>query len=156
MSTTNPTTPTHPVVPPTGGILQWLSANKVLIFGIISAGILAVQQLASTYPNDYKVLGLAAFYAILGFLAKDLRGQFASIISSLIPSVLIVLNNSEHVPPIPTNWLEIGGAAVIAILGVIAPPAKSLSYETSPAISGAKAAAASTDKAKSTSPPVSK
>jgi hypothetical protein len=156
MSTTNPPTPTPPVVPPTGGILQWLSSNKVILFGILSAGILAVQQLASQYPKDYKVLGLAAFIAVLSFLAKDLRGQWGSILGSLIPSLGIVLSNLETVPPTPIAWWQFFGAVALAIGGVLAPPAKSLAYESSPAIVQAKAQAATADAAASKSTPVAK
>lgn len=144
------TTPT----PTAAGILAWLTANKVVLFGILAAGILAVQQLASQYPADYKVLGLAAFVAVLSFIAKDYRGQFGSIVGSLVPTLAIVLSNMEHIPPIPTNWWEIGGAVSLAIGGVIAPPAKSLSYEKSPTILAAKAQGAKTDASQNKSVPL--
>jgi hypothetical protein len=156
MSTTTPTPPTPPVVPPTNGFIAWVTANKVVLFGILSAGILAVQQLASQYPKDYKVLGLAAFIAILSFLAKDLRGQWGSILGSLLPSLGIVLSNLESVPPVPISWWQFAGAVALAIGGVIAPPAKSLQYEFSPSIAQAKAQAATADAAQSKSTPVSK
>jgi hypothetical protein len=152
MASTTPTPPT----PPTTGIAVWIAANKVILFGILSAGILAVQQLASQYPKDYKVLGLAAFIAVLSFLANNLRGQWASILGSLLPSLGIVLTNIEAVPPVPISWWQFAGAAALAIGGVLAPPAKSLSYEESPAIVQAKAQAATSDAAQSKSVPVAK
>jgi hypothetical protein len=152
MASTTPTPPT----PPTTGIAAWIAANKVILFGILSAGILAVQQLASQYPKDYKVLGLAAFIAVLSFLANNLRGQWASILGSLLPSLGIVLTNIEAVPPVPISWWQFAGAAALAIGGVLAPPAKSLSYEESPAIVQAKAQAATSDAAQSKSVPVAK
>jgi hypothetical protein len=154
MSTaTPPVTPTPPT-PPTGGIGAWITANKVVLFGIVSAGILAVQQLASQYPKDYKVLGLAAFIAVLSFLANNLRGQWGSILGSLLPSLGIVLANIEAVPPVPISWWQFAGAVALAIGGVLAPPAKSLSYETSPTILAAKAQGAQSDTAQNKSVPV--
>lgn len=150
MSTTTPIPPTPP-----NGLLNFLTTNKVIIFGIISAGVLAAQQLASQYPKDYKVLGLAAFIAILSFLAKDLRGQWGSILGSLIPALGIVLSNIESVPPIPISWWQFAGAVTLAVGGVMAPPAKSLSYEQSPTIVAAKMQAAASDTAQSKSVPVS-
>jgi hypothetical protein len=155
MASTTPIPPTPPVVPPTNGFIAWITANKVVLFGILSAGILAVQQLASQYPKDYKVLGLAAFIAILSFLAKNLRGQWGSILGSLLPSLGIVLANLETTPPTPISWWQFAGAIALAVGGVLAPPAKSLSYEQSPTITAAKTQAATSDAAQNKTVPAS-
>jgi len=135
-------------------VITFLNANKVLLFGLFSAVAMTVQQLTSTYATDYKVLALAAIVAALGFLAKNLRGQWASIIGSLVPSVTVVLTNLESHTPI--SWWQFGGAVALALGGVFAPPSKSLSYETSPTIVAAKTQASQTDAAQDKSVPVSK
>lgn len=121
----------------------FLLANKVIIFGLIAAGAMTYQQLSSQFPTDYKVLIFAAIVAALGFLSKNLRGQWASILGSLLPSLGVVLDQMETHTHISTGAL-IGGIA-LALSGVFAPPAKSLSYEKTPEIVAAKKDAADID-----------
>jgi hypothetical protein len=153
MSTTTQTPIPAPIRPP-NPILSWLNTNKVLIFGLISGAIMAIQQFASIYPNDYGVLALAAAIAIISYLAKDLRGQWPTILGSTLPSLGVVLTTAESHKPIEV-WQLIGSLA-IAIGGAVAPPAKSLSYEKSATILAAKSQAAQSDATTAKSPPVAK
>lgn len=121
----------------------FLVANKVLIFAMLSAGALAVQQITSAYPNDYKIWALAGVVAAIGVLAKDLRGQWPTIIASLLPSLGAILTAMETNAPI--SWWQLIGSVAVAVGGVVAPPAKSLSYETSPVVTEAKKEAAAAD-----------
>jgi|ERR1700748_199772 len=136
-------------------VKQFLIDNKVFLFGILSAAIITVQQLATSYPKDYRLFILAAFFAGISYSARNLRGQWGSILGSLIPSLGIALNNMETHTPI--SWFSLAGAAALAVMGVIAPPAKSLSYETTPEITAAKQDAAKADAAAEPpkNPPVS-
>lgn len=133
-----------------------LMANKVIIFGLLSAVAMTVQELSSEYATDYKVLALAAFVAAVSFLAKNLRGQWATIIGSVLPSLVVILDKVETHTPI--TWGAMGSAMVLAFLGVVAPPAKSLSYETSPVVAEAKKEAAEIDASSEPpkTPPVAK
>lgn len=122
---------------------DFISANKVLVFGLIAAGAMTYQQLSSQFPTDYKVLGFAAFVASIGFLAKSLRGQWASILGSLLPSMGVILDQMETHTHI--TWAALIGGVAFALSGVFAPPAKSLAYEKTPEIVAAKKDAANID-----------
>lgn len=124
-------------------VKEFIQSNKVILFALLNAGAMTYQQLSSQFPTDYKVLGFAVFVASIGVLAKDLRGQWASILGSLLPSLGVVLDQMETHTPI--TWPAIIGAAALALGGVFAPPAKSLSYEKSPEIVEAKKDAANID-----------
>lgn len=115
---------------------QFLNANKVLIFGLLSAMVMTAQTLLSSGPTDYKVLALSVVIAGIGFLAKNLRGQWATILGSILPTFGVVLTKTQSNDPI--SWGLVSVAAVAAVLGAVAPPPKSLSYESSPEIANAK------------------
>jgi hypothetical protein len=133
---------------------KFLMANKVLLFGLAGAIAMTVQQYTSSGPVDYKVLALAALVAGIGFLAKNLRGQWATILGSLLPVLGVLFTNVQGHTAI--SWSYVFSSAALAIAGVFAPPTKSLSYEQSPAIVQAKQQAAVTDAAQSKTPPVGK
>ena len=133
---------------------KFFQANKVLIFGLLSAIAMTVQQYTGSAKVDYKVLGLAALVAAIGFLAKNLRGQSATILASLVPSLGIILTQAQS--NVPISWMQIMTSAAIAIAGVFAPPTKSLAYEQAPAIVAAKQEAAVSDAAAAKTPPVAK
>lgn len=121
----------------------FLSDNKVIIFGLLSAAAMTVQQLTSQFATDYKVLAFAAFVASISFLAKNLRGQWASILGSLLPTLAVMLDNIETHTPL--SWPGLIGGVGLALSGLFAPPAKSLSYEKTPEIVAAKKDAATID-----------
>lgn len=137
-------------------IQKFFQANKVLIFGVLAAIAMTVQQYTSAAKVDYKVLGLAALVAAIGFLAKNLRGQLATILASIVPSLGIILTQAQT--NVPISWMQVMTSAAIAIAGVFAPPTKSLSYEQTPEIATAKAEAAQADASAEPpkNPPVSK
>lgn len=124
---------------------NWFQTNKVLIFGLVAAVAMAVQQFA-TPPIDYLVLILAVVIASIGFLAKSLRGQWATILASLIPSFGVVFTQAQNHTPISLQMFFTSIA--IAIAGVFSPPAKSASYEQSATIKDAKAEAKTIDDTK--------
>jgi len=133
---------------------KFFNDNKVLIFGLLAAVAMTVQQYTEAGPVDYKVLALAAVIAAIGFLAKNLRGQWATILLSVLPSLGIILTNVQS--HVPISWSQIIASAAIAIGGVFAPPTKSLNYEKAPEIVVAKQQAAASDAAENKTPPASK
>lgn len=124
-------------------IKAFLSDHKVLIFGLFSAAIMTVQQLSSDYPTDYGVLAFAALIATISYLSKSLRGQWPTILGSVLPSLGVVLTSMETHTQI--GWWQLIGSLGLAIGGAVAPPAKSLSYEKTPVIEAAKGQASSID-----------
>lgn len=57
--------------------------NKVLIIGLFSALLIALQEFALQAVIDWKVVGLAVGIAGISFIAKNWRGQSSSIIGIL-------------------------------------------------------------------------
>lgn len=124
---------------------NWFQTNKVLIFGLVAAVAMAVQQFA-TPPVDKLVLALAVVIAAIGFLAKSLRGQWATILTSLIPSLGVVFTEAQSHVHISLQMFFT--SVVIAVSGVFLPPAKSEAYEQSPTITAAKQQAKQIDATK--------
>lgn len=124
---------------------NWFQTNKVLLFGLLAAVAMAVQQFM-TPPVDYMVLFLAVIVGAIGFLAKNLRGQWATILTSLIPSIGVVFTQAQNHTPISLQLFFTSVA--IAVAGVFAPPAKSEAYEQSPTIVQAKKQADNIDASK--------
>jgi hypothetical protein len=83
----------------------------------------------------------AGFLAALSFLAKNLRGQWATI-SGIVATALSTYVTQEQSGAI--SWPQIILQAVIAFLAVVAPPAKSRGYEHTQTIQNAKAAGETT------------
>jgi hypothetical protein len=110
---------------------------KVVIVGLVSAVALALNELFIQGEASTKVLAYAAFLAALSFLAKNLRGQWATI-SGIVATALSTYITQEQSGSI--SWPQIILQAVIAFLAVVAPPAKSRGYEHTQTIQNAKAA----------------
>ena len=128
----------------------WFSTNKVLLLGLLGAVLVVLQQFLTQSTVDYKVVGFGVAIAILSFLAKNLRGQVASILGLLGSSVGTIAATIETGGKV--TWIQVVISLIVAILGVVAPPAKSLSYETSSGVVAEKAEAAKMDASKQ--PPV--
>lgn len=62
---------------------DFFDKNKVLILGLAGALLLALQQFAMEPQVDWKVIGLAVAIAGISYIAKNWRGQSASIIGIL-------------------------------------------------------------------------
>lgn len=109
--------------------------NKVLIIGLLSAIALALNELFMKGESSTKALVFAAFIAALSFLANNLRGQWATIAGILGTSVAtyVTMDQSGTI-----SWAQLIMQAVIALLAVVAPPAKSRGYEHTNTIEQAK------------------
>jgi cell division protein FtsW (lipid II flippase) len=116
---------------------NFFNEYKVVIIGLISAVALALNELFIQGEASTKVLVYAAFLAALSFLAKNLRGQWATI-SGIVATALSTYITQEQSGTI--SWPQIILQAVIAFLAVVAPPAKSRGYEHTQTIQNAKAA----------------
>jgi hypothetical protein len=117
-------------------IQTWFNANKVFIIGLLGSIAVAMQAFVGQTTTDWKVVGFAVFTAILSYFANNLRGQWVTIlgvIGTLASTVFTSISTG-----VPLHWNQIILQAILAILAVVAPPAKDRSYEHDPAIELAK------------------
>ena len=114
---------------------NFLMKNKVLIVGLLSAVLLAISEIVKGNDASIKMLVFSGVVAALSFLARNLRGQAASIAGLLGNAVAAYLTQSEtgHVA-----WSQIVIQTLLTLVGIWASPAKSLGYEKSEAITEAK------------------
>jgi hypothetical protein len=113
------------------------NSYKVLIVGLLSAVALALSDVFQTGGATTKGLVFAAFIAALSFLANNLRGQWASI-AGIFGTALATYITMDQTGTI--SWPQLIIQAVVALLAVVAPPAKSRGYEHTMTIEQAKAA----------------
>lgn len=114
---------------------SFFNDNKVLIIGLLSAVALAMNELFVKGQSSTKALVFAAFIAALSFLANNLRGQWATI-AGILGTSLATYVTMDQTGTI--SWPQLIMQAVIALLAVVAPPAKSRGYEHSNTIEQAK------------------
>lgn len=136
-------------------ILAWLQANKILLFGLASAIAMNVQQYFSASSGiSWPVIFLSSGVVITSFLARNLRGQWITILGSVGSFFTVLLNSFDSNTPIV--WRTAIITLVVNILAAVAPAGKSLSYEKSAPVEAAKAEAKSIDAAKKppANPPV--
>lgn len=115
---------------------MWFQNNKVVLLSILMAVLLSVQQFAGSTPVNVLVVVFAALIAGLGVLANNLRGQWATIVTSVIGTITVVQQNIQTGNKI--SWYALLIALGIAIIGVFLPPTKPASYELNPTIVAAK------------------
>lgn len=108
---------------------------KVVIFGVLAAVALAVNELVGAGEANTKVLIYAAAMAALSFLANSLRGQWATIIGVVLTSFATYLTMEQNGD---VSWVQLIGSLLAALLAVFAPPAKSRGYENTTTIVQAK------------------
>jgi hypothetical protein len=113
------------------------NSYKVLIVGLLSAVALALSDVFQTGGATTKGLVFAGFIAALSFLANNLRGQWASI-AGIFGTALATYITMDQTGTI--SWPQLIIQAVVALLAVVAPPAKSRGYEHTMTIEQAKAA----------------
>lgn len=124
---------------------KFILDNKVFITGIIVALLTSIYELFSTNgePSGW-VLAWSASIAILSYLANNVRGQWASIISVVLSTAIMFFQAHEN--PDGLTMKEIATTVllplVIKILGLFytAPP-KDRAYEHAQPIQQAKAEA---------------
>lgn len=118
-------------------IQAFLVKYKVFLTGLAGAIALALNQLLSTsgHSEDLKVYLYAALMAILSYVSTQWRGQGMTItgVIGTLSYVFVNMHNSGTF-----TWTEFMLAGFVALLGIVSPPPKPLSYEHSPAIVDAK------------------
>ncbi len=114
----------------------FFNENKVLIFGLLSAVALTLNETFGAGEVNLKVLVFAALIAGASFLAKNLRGQWATI-AGLVGTAITTYLTMEQQGNI--SWAQLVLQVVIGFLAITMPPAKSVGYERTPVIENAKA-----------------
>lgn len=114
---------------------NFLEKNKVFLLGLFAAIILPANELIQSGVIDFKVILFAVGTAGLSFLARNLRGQWASIAGALGStfSLLIVQLQTGEV-----QWAPLVSALLVQIMAIFLPPAKSIGYEQASVIKDAK------------------
>jgi hypothetical protein len=119
---------------------------QVLLSGLIGAIAVSLQQFlgTSTTPVDWKVIGFAVLLAASSWAANNLRGKGVSVIG-IIGVAGYAISSVAVNGKIDLNQLIL--AFLVGLGAMIAPPAKSESYEQSPTIVAAKQEGAAIDNA---------
>lgn len=117
--------------------MSFFQEYKVLIFGSVTAVLTALYGLLATPVIDYIVLGYAAFIAVGSYLARNLRGQWGTIVGIVLPTIAVLEDAHIHHTEVNYPYLIVG--ITVQILAALSAPAKDRSYENSPTIIQAKA-----------------
>lgn len=115
--------------------MNFFNKNKVLILGLLSAIILPVYDLITKGETHTKVLIFSAAVAATAFLARNLRGQWATI-AGIVGTGITTYVSMEQSGTI--SWLQLFGQLIVLYLAAVAPPAKSRGYEHTAAITEAR------------------
>lgn len=110
---------------------------RVFLAGLAGSIALAVNQYLSTsgHSDDLKVYLYAIVMAGLSYIATQWRGQGMTItgVVGTLSYVFVNMHNSGTF-----TWTQFMLSAFVALLAMVAPPPKPLSYEHSPVIVDAK------------------
>lgn len=117
---------------------NFLEKNKVLIIGFLIAALSAIVPYVQLGDVPLPNILWAVFIAGLSWGARNLRGQWATILGTIITSITQA-GATELKPGI--QWVLLGLNAGIAVLSVFSSPPKSREYEHSPTIVEAKSEA---------------
>lgn len=114
---------------------DFLLKNKVFLLGLAAAITVVLQQFLGQPEVDWKVVGYAAFMAVLSYIANAWRGQgvtIAGIIGTLAGTFVAIQQTGNF------TWNQFIISSIAAILAAVAPPPKLLEYEESEPIKEAK------------------
>lgn len=116
------------------GFTDFITKNKVFLTGLVSAIGIAIQQTMQPVI-DWKVIGYAALIAALSFIGNQWRGQGVTIagLVGTLAYTFVDINQNGHF-----TWNQFVAQATVAILALVAPPPKDITYEKSPTITQAK------------------
>lgn len=114
---------------------QFLIKNKVVIIGVATAIALAISELVKGGEASTKVLIFSAMIAGASWVARNLRGQWATI-SGLVGNSLAAYLTMQETGNV--SYAQLLLQFIISLLAVIAAPAKSIGYEKSEVIKEAK------------------
>lgn len=122
---------------------NWLGQNKVLLFGIAQLVITTIIEVFDS-RNETEIsawiIGYSVAVAVLSFLARNARGQWATISTSMLSSVIVL--GSLHDTGVELTMTIISIRIILpfglAMIGVFLPPVKNRNYENSQTIIDAK------------------
>lgn len=114
---------------------QFLDKNKVFLLGLAAAITVVLQQFLGQPEVDWKVVGYAAFMAVLSYIANAWRGQGTTILGILgtLAGTFVAIQQTGSF-----TWNQFIISSVAAILAAVAPPPKLKEYEESEPIKEAK------------------
>jgi hypothetical protein len=99
-------------------ISSFFNVHKVFILGAASALGVALQQFTSEASPDYKVVAFAGLLAVISYLAKNLTGVAASILSIVGAAVVTISSTATGAK---VSWSQLILTTIVAIIGVLAP-----------------------------------
>lgn len=113
---------------------EWILKNKVVIIGLLSACLLAVSELVKGGNASVQVLIFSGLIAGASWVARNLRGQWATIIGIFGNALAAYLTQQETGN---VSYAQLLLQFIVSLLAVIAAPAKSIGYEQSATITEA-------------------
>lgn len=118
-----------------GTLKNFWSANKVFILGCLYAALMGVQEFFLDPSIDWKAVGLAFFVASLSYLAKNWRGQAASMVGVIANSLISFATAQGDAP---MTFSQLAGQIGMAVAFFFLSDPKSRGYEHADAIKNAK------------------
>lgn len=109
--------------------------NKLFWTGLISAVLIAVQQLAFEETIDWKAIGFAAFIAAGGYVATTLRGQNISMLTMIANVLGVIITDANDMV---FDWKQLAFQVAFQIIAWVMPDAKPVGYERADVIRDAK------------------
>lgn len=126
---------------------DWFGRNKVIFFGVLQLVITTIIEVFDQHGEDAIsawVIGYSVAVAVLSFLARNARGQWATIATSMLSSIVVL--GSLHDSGVVLTWTVIMIRIVLpfglALIGLFLPPVKNRNYENSATIMAAKSQSA--------------
>jgi hypothetical protein len=120
-------------------LLLFWNLNKVFLLGLISAIGLSLNEAltANAAGMDLKVYAFAILMAALSYIANKWRGQGVTILGIVgtLSGVFVQMHQTGNF-----TWTQFVAFSVAAMLAAVAPPPKSIAYESDPNIVAAKEA----------------
>lgn len=70
----------------------WLNTNKVFLFGLAQFVFTSLNEIFTSTDSAYSawIVGYSAVIAVCTYLGRNLRGQWASIFSAVLPTIYVV------------------------------------------------------------------
>lgn len=115
---------------------SWFMENKVLIIGLVSAIALPAYDLIKSGETSLRMILFAVFVGATGFLARNLRGQsatIAGILGTVLATFAAEIQTGRTIP-----WGQLAMQVLILYLAATSAPPKSKGYEQTDVIKEAK------------------
>ena len=113
----------------------FLMKHKVVILGMLAAVALAISEMVKGGEASVKVLVFSGLIAAASWIARNLRGQFATITGLIGNSLAAYLTMQETGS---VSYAQLVLQLIISVLAALSAPAKSSGYEKTEVIKDAK------------------